>query len=110
MSRAACIMAILHLHLSRIAEFDAMVGAYMQAIEDAGLTDSTYWVITADHGDMQMEHQQFYKMVPYDASASVGGTSTLLYHGTELMWSAGAIGDIRSWHRAWKCDCTYRAC
>eukprot|EP00730_Choanoeca_flexa_P004681 TRINITY_DN11771_c0_g1_i1.p1 TRINITY_DN11771_c0_g1~~TRINITY_DN11771_c0_g1_i1.p1 ORF type:complete len:182 (+),score=28.07 TRINITY_DN11771_c0_g1_i1:807-1352(+) len=54
-----------------IAEFDAMVGAYMQAIEDAGLTDSTYWVITADHGDMQMEHQQFYKMVPYDASASV---------------------------------------
>jgi len=78
-----------------------MVGAYMQAIEAAGLMDSTYWVITADHGDMQvsrgkalgkvpaemerwltaclqMEHQQFYKMVPYDASASVGRSTTAL--------------------------------
>jgi len=27
--------------------------------------------VTSDHGDMQMEKQQHYKMVPYDASASV---------------------------------------
>ena len=27
--------------------------------------------MTSDHGDMQMEHQQHYKMVPYDASARV---------------------------------------
>lgn len=54
-----------------IAEFDAMVGAYMQAIEAAGLWNNTYFVVTSDHGDMQMEHQQFYKMVPYDASSMV---------------------------------------
>lgn len=58
-----------------IAEFDAMVGEYMQAVEDAGIANNTYFVVTADHGDMQMEHQQFYKMVPYDASAMVSRLS-----------------------------------
>lgn len=54
-----------------ILEFDAMVGTYMQALDDAGVTDNTVLIVTSDHGDMNMEHQQFYKMVPYDASARV---------------------------------------
>merc|ERR550537_1377376 len=54
-----------------IAEFDAMVGAYVQAVEDAGKSQNTVFIVTSDHGDMQMEHRQFYKMVPYDASARV---------------------------------------
>ena len=29
------------------------------------------FIVTSDHGDMQMERQQFYKMVPYEPSASV---------------------------------------
>jgi len=57
--------------LAMIAEFDAMVGEYVQAVKDAGKYDNTVFIVTLDHGDMQMEHRQFYKMVAYDASSRV---------------------------------------
>jgi arylsulfatase A-like enzyme len=47
------------------------VGAWMSGVKEAGVWDETVWIVTSDHGDMQMEHQQFYKMTPYDASARV---------------------------------------
>eukprot|EP01050_Picozoa_sp_SAG11_P014342 SAG11_NODE_1756_length_4309_cov_2.250594_1_plen_709_part_00 len=59
------------IYLAMVAEFDAMVGYYMDAVKAAGVWEQTVLIVTSDHGDMQMEHQQFYKMVPYDASASV---------------------------------------
>ena len=59
------------IYYAMILEFDNMVGAYMDAIEEAGATDNTVLIVTSDHGDMNMEHQQFYKMVQYDASARV---------------------------------------
>ena len=59
------------IYYAMIAEFDEMVGAYMGAVRSAGAWESTVWIVTSDHGDMQMERQQFYKMVPYEASASV---------------------------------------
>lgn len=62
---------IRRIYLAMVAEFDAMVGAYMTAVEAAGVWNETVFIVTSDHGDMQMEHQQHYKMVPYDASASV---------------------------------------
>jgi arylsulfatase K len=62
---------IRRIYYAMIAEFDAMVGAYMQAIRDIGEWDNTIFIVTSDHGDLQMEHQQSYKMVPYDASSSV---------------------------------------
>jgi arylsulfatase K len=40
-----------------------MVGQYVAAIEQAGVADKTYLLLTSDHGDMRLEHQQFYKMV-----------------------------------------------
>ena len=54
-----------------IAEFDAMVGKYIEAVKRAGVWDRTVFIVTSDHGDMNMLRQQHYKMVPYDASASV---------------------------------------
>eukprot|EP00945_MAST-04E_sp_MAST-4E-sp1_P001541 g1541.t1 len=54
-----------------ISEWDDMVGEYMKAVKDSGKWDNTVFIVTSDHGDQQMEHQQHYKMVPYDASASV---------------------------------------
>lgn len=57
--------------LAMIAEFDGMVGEYVRAIDDAGLTDRSIFIVTSDHGDMDMEQQQFYKMVPYEASTRV---------------------------------------
>lgn len=59
------------IYLAMIAEFDAMVGEYVNAVRDSEKYDNTIFVVTSDHGDMQMEHRQFYKMVPYDASARV---------------------------------------
>jgi arylsulfatase A-like enzyme len=50
-------------YLAMIAEFDAMVGEYVRAIDDVGLTDRSIFIVTSDHGDMDMEQQQFYKMV-----------------------------------------------
>lgn len=62
---------IRRVYRAMIAEFDAMVGAYYDAVSDAGVLDRTVFIVTSDHGDMDMEHQQFYKMVPYDASSRV---------------------------------------
>ena len=59
------------IYYAMILEFDSMVGAYVTALEQAGLTASTVLIVTSDHGDMNMEHQQFYKMVQYDASSRV---------------------------------------
>eukprot|EP00755_Sulcionema_specki_P019737 Sspe_Gene.70221::Locus_41454_Transcript_2_4_Confidence_0.286_Length_1886::g.70221::m.70221/K12376/ARSK; arylsulfatase K len=58
-------------YYAMIAEFDAMVGAYMDTVRTAGIWDTTVFIVCADHGDMNMEHQQFYKMVQYDASSRV---------------------------------------
>jgi arylsulfatase A-like enzyme len=58
-------------YYAMIAEWDAMVGQYMETVKDIGVWNQTVFIVTSDHGDMQMEKQQFYKMVPYDASASV---------------------------------------
>jgi arylsulfatase A-like enzyme len=59
------------IYLATIAEFDAMVGEYVAAVAAAGQLANTVFVITSDHGDMQMSHQQFYKMSPLDGSARV---------------------------------------
>merc|ERR1719183_168828 len=58
-------------YYAMIAEFDDMVGEYIRAVEDGGLTDNTVFIVSSDHGDMQMEHAQFYKMVAYEGSARV---------------------------------------
>ena len=60
---------IRRIYYSMIAEFDAMVGRYIDAVRDANVLNNTIFIVTSDHGDQQMEHR--YKMVAYDASASV---------------------------------------
>eukprot|EP00912_Choanoflagellata_sp_UC4_P000463 UC4_evm1s293 len=62
---------IRQIYLAMISEFDAMLGLWMEEIKDMGIWDNTVWIVTSDHGDMQLEHQQFYKMTPYDASSRV---------------------------------------
>ncbi|CAB9521624.1 Arylsulfatase K [Seminavis robusta] len=64
---------IRRIYYAMIAEFDSMVGAYMDTIQQMGqdVWDNTIFIVTSDHGDMQIEHQQSYKQVPYDGSSSV---------------------------------------
>ena len=52
-------------------------------IRNSSASDNTVFIVTSDHGDMQMEHQQFYKMVPYDASASV---PMVIYDARQQVW------------------------
>ena len=56
-------------YLAELEEFDAMVGTVVAAL--GARANDTLIILAADHGDMQLEHQMFYKMLPYDASARV---------------------------------------
>ena len=47
------------IYYAMIAEFDSMAGEYVQTIKDAGVWEETVLIVTSDHGDMQMEKQQF---------------------------------------------------
>ncbi|KAG7350869.1 choline-sulfatase [Nitzschia inconspicua] len=65
---------IRRIYYAMISEFDAMVGRYVDAVQKdlpKEVADNTVFIVTSDHGDMQMEHHQFYKQAPYDASSSV---------------------------------------
>ena len=41
------------IYLAMVAEFDAMVGEYIDAVKDSGKFDNTVFIVTSDHGDMQ---------------------------------------------------------
>ena len=46
-----------------------MVGSVIAAL--GARAANTLIILAADHGDMQLERQLFYKMLPYDASARI---------------------------------------
>ena len=45
-------------YYAMVAEWDAMVGQYVETVKDLGIMNQTVFIVTSDHGDMQMEHQQ----------------------------------------------------
>ncbi|XP_052599680.1 arylsulfatase K isoform X3 [Peromyscus californicus insignis] len=53
------------------AETDAMLGEIILALRKLDLLQKTIVIYTSDHGEMAMEHRQFYKMSMYEASAHV---------------------------------------
>ncbi|XP_077027771.1 arylsulfatase K isoform X3 [Agelaius phoeniceus] len=53
------------------AETDAMLGEIISALQDTGLLGKTVVIFTADHGELAMEHRQFYKMSMYEGSSHV---------------------------------------
>eukprot|EP00052_Salpingoeca_macrocollata_P015252 m.121391 g.121391 ORF g.121391 m.121391 type:complete len:533 (-) comp19621_c0_seq3:129-1727(-) len=64
-------VAVRKYYYAMIAEYDAMVGVLLDALEEAGVANNTYVIATSDHGDMNMEHRQYYKMTYYDPSSRV---------------------------------------
>jgi len=93
------IRKVRRIYAAMVAEWDAMVGAYMQTVKDLGVWNNTVWIVTSDHGDMQMEHQQHYKMVPYDASACVpmvmfDGRPGKQIHGGKVITTMTQLIDI----------------
>lgn len=59
------------IYFAMVAEVDAMLGRVLEAVEECGLSDSTWVIFSSDHGEMNMEHRQFYKMSHYEPSARV---------------------------------------
>ncbi|XP_029428941.1 arylsulfatase K isoform X2 [Rhinatrema bivittatum] len=53
------------------AETDGMLGEIILALNDTGLLEKTTVVFTSDHGELAMEHRQFYKMSMYEGSSHV---------------------------------------
>ncbi|XP_030647498.1 arylsulfatase K [Chanos chanos] len=53
------------------AESDSMLGEVISALRGTGLLDSTVVLYTSDHGELAMEHRQFYKMSMFEGSSHV---------------------------------------
>ncbi|KAG8598334.1 hypothetical protein GDO81_002568 [Engystomops pustulosus] len=53
------------------AEADGIMGEIISALEETGLLNTTYVFFTSDHGELAMEHRQFYKMSMYEGSSHV---------------------------------------
>ncbi|KAM9858643.1 arylsulfatase K [Aulostomus maculatus] len=53
------------------AEADAMMGQVLSTLRDTGLLNNTVVIFTSDHGELAMEHRQFYKMSMFEGSSHV---------------------------------------
>ena len=57
--------------MAMCAEADAMVGAVYDAMRALGLGENTYVLFSSDHGEMAMEHQDWYKMTLFEGAVRV---------------------------------------
>ncbi|XP_043920066.1 arylsulfatase K [Protopterus annectens] len=53
------------------AETDAMLGEILSTLAETGLLQNTVIIFTSDHGELAMEHRQFYKMSMYEGSSHI---------------------------------------
>ncbi|KAM4709637.1 arylsulfatase K isoform 1-T1 [Discoglossus pictus] len=53
------------------AETDGLLGEIISALNETGLLGKTFLLFTSDHGELAMEHRQFYKMSMYEGSSHV---------------------------------------
>jgi arylsulfatase K len=65
------VFTVRRIYFAMVAEVDAMVGEVLRALDRTGLRDSTYVVFSSDHGELAMEHRQWYKMSPFEPSSHV---------------------------------------
>lgn len=62
---------IRRIYFAMCAEADAMVGDILSALRESGIADSTVVIFSGDHGELALEHQQYYKMSLLEGSARV---------------------------------------
>jgi arylsulfatase K len=58
-------------YFAMCAEADEMVGDLLQTLEVSGLGENTTIIFSGDHGELALEHQQYYKMSHFEGSARV---------------------------------------
>ena len=65
------IRAIRTTYYAMVAEADAIVGQIFSAVENSRYVNNTVIFFWSDHGDMTMDHKQFYKETTLEGSARV---------------------------------------
>lgn len=59
------------IYFAMCAEADTMIGELLDVLEATGLSENTTVIFSSDHGELAMEHQQYYKMSHFEASARI---------------------------------------
>ncbi|KAM4616029.1 arylsulfatase K isoform 2-T2 [Polymixia lowei] len=65
------VISIRAFYYAMCAEADAMLGQVISTLRETGLLNNTVVIFTADHGDLAMEHRQYYKMSMFEGSSHV---------------------------------------
>ncbi len=65
------VRSVRRIYFAMCAEADAVVGTVLSALEASGLADETVVVFSSDHGELALEHQQYYKMSMFEGSVRV---------------------------------------
>jgi arylsulfatase K len=67
----ATVRTVRRIYFAMCAEADAILGEVLGALDAAGLADDTVVVFSSDHGELALEHQQYYKMSLLEGSVRV---------------------------------------
>ena len=67
----ACIRQLRHAYAAKVALVDHGLGQILGALEEQGLMDETWIMVTADHGELLGDHGLTRKVVPYEGSLRV---------------------------------------
>ena len=82
------VRAIRATYYAMVAEADAFVGQIFTYIENSSYSNNTVIFFWSDHGDMTMDHKQFYKETTLEGSARVpliiGGPSHMIRQGVTI--------------------------
>ncbi len=65
------IIQIRQYYYAMCLELDGMLGVLLNALKESGTENNTFVVFTSDHGELAMEHRQYYKMSAYEGSSHV---------------------------------------
>jgi arylsulfatase K len=79
------------IYYAMVAETDHFIGEVLDTLHGLDLKKQTYVIITADHGENNMEHQLYYKMNMYESSVNV----PLLISGPDVVPNR-ILGNITS--------------
>ncbi|XP_072289736.1 arylsulfatase K isoform X2 [Eucyclogobius newberryi] len=65
------IISIRAFYYAMCAETDDMLGEIIASLRETGVLNNTVLIFTADHGELAMEHRQFYKMSMFEGSVHI---------------------------------------
>jgi len=65
------VKTVRRIYFAMCAEADALVGYLLNIMENLGRNKDTVFIFSSDHGELALEHQQYYKMSLLEGSARV---------------------------------------